>query len=110
MRHRIEPRVFYVGLGRIEKPKHPKFAKALAAYPAYLTRLMEEGRFVASGDWVTHDGMLTILRAESLAEAKRIEKANPFNDGAFAEYEVHEWPAQWNLSNLMGAGVHRRGR
>lgn len=109
-RPRIEPRLFYAGLGRITKPKHPRFALALAAYPAYLTRLMEEGRFVASGDWDTHDGVLTLIRAESLAEARKVERANPFNDSAFAEYEVHGWPAQWNLSNLMGAGVHRRRR
>ena len=108
MRSRIEPRVFFVGLGRIKKPKSKAFARALAAYPGYLTRLLEEGRFVASGDWASHDGMLTILRAESLAEARRVERANPINDAAFAQYEVHEWPAQWNLSNLMGAGGRRR--
>lgn len=110
MRARIEPRVFYVGLGRIKKPKHKAFLKALTEYPAYLARLMEERRFVASGDWQTHDGVLTVFRAESLADAKRLEKSNPLNDAAFAEYEVHEWPAQWDLSNLVGGGFSRRRR
>jgi len=111
----LEERTFFLIEIRLKGAKVRKapprdLAAALPKLPDFLRSLVEEGRYVAAGEWTTQDGGLVMFRANDLAEAARIARRHPFHGKRFAELEVHEWSARWNLWNLMGAGRFVRRR
>lgn len=106
----FEERKFYVLDLRLKSARSKELPEALGKLPAYYQKLIEEGVYVAAGEFATADGGLVLLRAEDMAQAKALAKRHPFHGKKFAEVEVHEWSARWALWNLMGAGKPSRRR
>jgi uncharacterized protein YciI len=106
----FEERKFYVIDLKLKKTGAKDLVEALPKIPAFLQRLIDEGVYVAAGEFSTADGGLVVFRAEDLAQAKELAKRHPFYNKKFADLTVHEWSARWALWNLMGAGKPTRRR
>jgi uncharacterized protein YciI len=106
----FEERKFYAVEVRLKKSGTKELPDALLKIPAYYQKLIDEGVYVAAGEFATADGGLVLLRAGDMAHAKDLAKRHPFHNKKFADLEVHEWSARWALWNLMGAGKPSRRR
>ena len=106
----FEERKFYAVIIALKRAGSKDLVEALPKLPAFYQRLIDEGVYVAAGEFSTADGGIVLLRAEDLAQAQGLAKRHPFHGKKFADLEVHEWSARWALWNLMGAGKPSRRR
>lgn len=61
-----------------------------SAHLASLERLNQDGRIIMAGPFTDQTGSLIIIQADSLEEAKRIAKDDPYAvQGIFERLEVH---------------------
>lgn len=106
----FEERTLYGLLVRLKKTGTKDLPASLAKLPAFLQRLIDDGVYVAAGEFGTHDGGLVLLRLAGRDEAERYARLHPFSGKKFGEVSVFEWSARWALWNLMGAGRKPRVR
>ena len=106
----FEERKFYVVDIRLKKSGAKELVETLPKLPGFYQKLIEEGVYVAAGEFSTADGGLVLLRAEDMAQANALARRHPFHGKKFADVQVHEWSARWALWNLMGAGKGKRRR
>ncbi|WP_042222232.1 YciI family protein [Oceanobacillus manasiensis] len=57
----------------------------------YLEDMEKEGKVFAKGKFTDGAGGLVIYQAESLEEAEKLVKADPYVVNGARDYEVHEW-------------------
>ncbi|MBP2016882.1 uncharacterized protein YciI [Symbiobacterium terraclitae] len=63
----------------------------LQAHYAHLRRLQERGQLVLCGPFADRSGGMTIIRADSLAEAEAVAAADPLVSSGMEECEVRAW-------------------
>ncbi|GAC1544167.1 MAG: YciI family protein [Polyangiales bacterium] len=65
--------------------------KHTADHRAYMRKLFDAGKLVASGPLVPRTGGLLMFRVESREEAELLLADDPFFERDIAVYEVNEW-------------------
>lgn len=62
-----------------------------AQHLAYLEDLAQQGKIFVRGRFVDGAGGLVIYQAETLEEAEKLAKADPYITSGARGYELHEW-------------------
>lgn len=58
----------------------------------YLTALLAQGQLACSGPFTDGYGALIVYEAETLEDAEKLIRADPFHDGGvFVKWEVRPW-------------------
>ena len=70
----------------------------------YLKKLDKDSHLVLCGPFNDYDGGMVIIKAESLEEAKRIAKSDPFISEGFSTYELHTLELSNKENNHLGMG------
>lgn len=69
-----------------------KIAEVRPAHRQYLTRLLQEGKLVASGPFLDDSGALIVYEAASPQEATELIQADPFHAaGVFLRWDLRPW-------------------
>ena len=93
--HKMLRRKFYAVLSKAS-PAPEKLKALLPAHLEYMIELEKRGVLFASGPLADGEGPpngagLTILRAASAAEARRLAEADPFVVNGLRTFELKEW-------------------
>jgi uncharacterized protein len=80
----------------------------LVAHLEYMIGLEKDGRLFASGPFAEEDGSvrgngMSIVRAESIDEARTLAKGDPFFVAGLRTFEVREWTV---MEGSLGLTVH----
>lgn len=79
-----------------------KIAAIRPTHRAYLTKLLEDGKLVASGPFEDDYGALIVYEAADMAGAEAILKADPFHDGGiFIRWTIRPWKLLFANPQLM---------
>jgi hypothetical protein len=57
----------------------------------FLRKMSAEGKIHLKGRFTDGSGGLTVFRAESLEEARKIAESDPYVSGGVRRLELHEW-------------------
>ncbi len=68
-----------------------KTAQHRSAHMAYLTGLKEEGRLLMAGRFSDGKGGMYILAADSIEEAERMAKADPYHSNGLRRFTTTGW-------------------
>jgi len=87
---------FYVILTRAQGAAPEAIAQHLPAHLEYMIALEKAGTLFASGPFTEADGTqrgngMSIVRAESEAQARKLAEADPFFVAGLRTYEVRAW-------------------
>lgn len=80
----------FILLSRYVKPLAEVDA-VLDDHRAFLTRMYDNGVFVASGPLVPRTGGVILASASSRAQVEEILREDPFVQHGVSEYEIHEF-------------------
>ena len=93
-RQQIEQLVFTGEIDSI-RPKHRE----------YLNSLLANGQLACSGPFTNGYGALIVYEAETLEDAEKLIRADPFHDGGvFVKWEVRPWKMVFANANLFTTG------
>ncbi len=81
-----------------------KIAEVRPTHRQYLATLRDSGRLVISGPFTDDSGALIVYEAESVAEAEKLLKADPFfQNGIFLKYQFRPWNVVMANRDLLPA-------
>jgi uncharacterized protein len=71
-----------------------KLEATRAPHVDYLNRMVAEGKIHLKGKFPDGTGGLTIYKAETLEDARRLAEGDPYITGGARRVELHEWDMQ----------------
>jgi uncharacterized protein len=72
-------------------PEKPLTPEVVNLHAAHLESLDKDGKLVLAGPIPERAGGLTVLRAQSIAEAKAVAEDDPMIRGGYQSYELGTW-------------------
>lgn len=70
----------------------------------YIRKLDADGKLVMCGPFTSVNGGMIIIRSNSMEEATKIAKSDPFVQSGARDFEVRSWELSCEANNHLGMG------